>query len=42
MVDENRKKMSKGTPESTVGHRYRQHNTVQKAKKAVGATPGND
>ena len=35
MVDVVAKKAKKGTPETSAGHRYRQHNVIQKAKKLM-------
>lgn len=38
MVDVEAKKAKKGTPENPHGHRYRQHGTIQKAKKLPSKT----
>ena len=35
MVDVESKKAKKGTPENPHGHRFRQHNVIQKAKKLM-------
>lgn len=35
MVDEVAKRAKKGTPETTAGHRFRQHNVIQKAKRLM-------
>ena len=35
MVDVESKKAKKGSPEQTAGHRFRQHNVIQKAKKLM-------
>ena len=41
MVDEVAKKAKKGTPEKTAGHRFRQHNVIQKTVREKNKTPGN-